>query len=83
MDGSEDLRTAYANYAERLKDISANPKATYKIDNQEFRWNEYQEMLLKNMKALRDEINATDDNAFTSEETILYVDPPFGISGPL
>lgn len=61
MAAIDDLRSAYAGYAARLKDLSLNPKPDYEVDGQKVSWGLYQEMLLKNMKALRVEIEESDD----------------------
>lgn len=50
---AENIDTAIANYATQLADISASPKATYRLGDQSFTWTEYQEFLMASMERLQ------------------------------
>ena len=43
---AENLKTAKANYAKQLADLSLNPKPSYIIDGQNVAWKLHQDMLL-------------------------------------
>lgn len=51
---AENLATTYANYAVTLAEISADPKLSYTVGDRTFKWNEYQEFLLRAMKQTRE-----------------------------
>lgn len=80
MAAIDDLREAYTNMAARLKEITATPKPTYTIDGQTVLWGQYQRLLLEQMKNLRAEIEAGDEETFLVNETQAYVNPPYGVA---
>ena len=52
-----DLQTAEANYAAKIKEISANPKPSYSVDGQSVSWADFHksllEALIETRKAIR------------------------------
>lgn len=44
----------------RLKELLASPKPSYNVDGQSFSWNEYQRMLVEQIKSI-DEILGADE----------------------
>ncbi len=39
-------KRAYRDYAAQLSEMAIDPKPTYKLDGQEFNWQEYQDFLI-------------------------------------
>lgn len=73
----ENLNAAYDGYAAQLASLAVNPKPSYEIDGQIVKWGEFQEMLLKQMKMLRIEIDeAGGADTLFMEETQVYVAEP-------
>lgn len=60
MANTDDLTTARNNYIAQLKDISVNPKPTYTVDGQTFKWTEYQKFLTEQIKTLEGLIASED-----------------------
>ena len=78
----EALRETRQNYILTLKNLSADQaagtlKPTYNIDGQSVNWTRYQEILMKNIKDLTEQIAQADDPLYT-EDTQAIVNPPYG-----
>ena len=59
------LQTALNNTAERLADLTANPKPSYSVDGESWSWSEYLSMLIDKQEALRKALQAaTNGGAF-------------------
>lgn len=57
MAASDDLQSAYDNYAALLKQVTAaGPKTTYSIDGKSVDWLGYQRFIIESMKTLKQEI---------------------------
>ena len=52
----DNLNTAYANYAQRLAEITVNPEASYSVDGESWSWTEYQSFIIDKMLALEQAI---------------------------
>lgn len=70
----DSLRTARANYAAQLEQLSASPKPTYNVDGQSFSWTEYQKFLLESIDDLNKRIaDADEDGDGIVEEITEYL----------
>lgn len=67
---AENLATIKSNALARLAEITAAPKPTYSENGRSFSWNEYAEMLQKQVAWCNEQLSA--EQPF---EHITYVDP--------
>lgn len=67
---TEALKETLQNLIITRRDILANPKPTYQIDQQEFKWNEYLDTLNKAIKQIREDLRAS-QGPF-EEESVSY-----------
>lgn len=56
----EKLMTIRDQLEDRLAEVTATPKPSYKVDAQEFNWTQYTEMLRKSILDLTGQITALD-----------------------
>ncbi len=64
-----DLKEARDNVLELIKSITASPKPTYNIDNQEVDWADYLKMLQASLKFLVQQLQSMD---VYCEESLWY-----------
>lgn len=66
----EATRETLQNLLVVRRDLLATPKPTYNIDGQEFKWNEYLDVINKSIKQLREDLRSA-QGPF-EEETVSY-----------
>ena len=67
-DAATNLTTARDNYAQRLAEISANPKPNYNVEGTSYSWTDYQKMLIDNLERLNGLIDQMDGSDGIVEE---------------
>lgn len=58
MSEATSLATIKANILARLEDVTSSPKPNYSIDGQNVSWQAYFDSLMRQLKAIDDQINA-------------------------
>ena len=64
----DSLTTARDNLAAQLEEITRRPKPTYSVDGQSYSWQQYQEFLIAQIRALKVDIDNEQDGDDIVEE---------------